>query len=146
MREKHSLPTSRVENKEWTIEISRDSQPGEQPFVAVLVFSLNAQNEVVTGEVWHGVERRFLSKVKGTHRPLPRSEQLFMSLDFNWGKVNVALSGITDETPETVLFTGRYRASALTGVASNGAEQSLALQAPAGPGDGDTGSGTGQQT
>lgn len=142
MTERHAVATSPVETKEWTIEIKRDLQPGESPFVATLVFDLNAQNEVVTGKVWDGIDRRFLSTVKGTHKPLPGFEQSFMELEFKWGKVNVALSGVTVETADTILFSGRFRASA----SSNGkpdTEDGVALMAP---GDGDTGSGTGQQT
>jgi hypothetical protein len=146
MREKHSVATSPVETKEWTIEIRRDPQPAEPQFVATLVFDLNAQNEIVTGQVWDGVERRLLSKVKGTHKLLPGTEQSFMSLEFKWGNVNVALSGVTVKTPETVLFTGRFRAIALTGAELNGNSARQEDPPPMGPGDGDTGSGTGQQT
>src|SRR5690242_20757460 len=146
MREEHLVATRIVENKEWTIEIKRDSQPGEPPFVATLVFSLNAQNELVTGQVWDGIAHRFLSMVKGTYKPLPGAEESFLALEFKWGKVNVTLSGVTVETSETVVFTGRYRASALTGAVSNGNSETLDGESPMAPGDGDTGSGTGQQT
>lgn len=146
MTEKHAVATSPVETKEWTIEIKRDSRPAEPQFVATLVFNLNAQNEIVTGQVWDGVESRLLSTVKGTHKPLPGAEQSFMALDFKWGKVNVALFGVTVKTPETVLFTGRFRAIALTVAELNGNSERLEDPSPMGPADGDTGSGTGQQT
>lgn len=146
MTEKQAVAMSPVEAKEWTIEIQRDSQPGDQPFAATLVFDINAQNEVVTGKVWDGVERRFLSTVKGTHKPLPGFDQSFMELEFKWGEVNVALSGVTVETSDTVLFSGRYRASALTGVSTPRKPEPQDGVTIMEPGDGDTGSGTGQQT
>ena len=146
MTEKHAVATSPVETKEWTIEIKRDSQPDEPPFAATLVFDLTPRNEVVTGKVWDAVDRRFLSTVKGTHTPIQGSPQSFMELEFKWGKVNVALSGVTEATPNTILFNGRYRASALTDGTSNGKPKSQDGVALMEPGDGDTGSGTGQQT
>lgn len=146
MTEKNSVAASLVQTKEWTIEINRDAQPGVPAFTATLVFDLITQNEVVTGKVWDGVERRFLSTVKGTHKRLPNSEQLFLELEFKWGTVNVSLSGVTEETPDTIHFNGRYRASALTGGTSNGKPDSQDGVALMEPGDGDTGSGTGQQT
>jgi hypothetical protein len=160
-----STMTSPVENKEWTIEMSGDSQSGKSPFSATLVFRLNTQDGIVTGEVWEGVEPRRLSKVSGTHQPLPSDAHWFISLDFQWGDVNITLSGVTLETSETVLFNGRYRVTAAGAVASrpvepvatggvpvalgragtfarNGGDPVMPLP----PGDGDTGSGTGQQT
>jgi len=141
VREEPSVATSTVENKEWTIEIKRDPQPGEPPFEATLVFNLNIQNGVVSGEVWDGVEHQFLSTVTGTLKPLPGVENGFLALEFNWGNVSVALSGVTVETPDTVLFSGRYRTS--------GSSQNTSIdmaETPMAPGDGDTGTGTGQQT
>jgi hypothetical protein len=135
-----------MENKEWTIDIKRDS-PVEPQFAATLVFSLNDQDGVVTGQVWNGIERKLLSDVSGTHKPLPGAEHWFMALEFKWGDVNMSLSGVTVETPETVLFNGRYRASTLTPERSNGKkEEDLDVLPLMAPGDGDTGSGTGQQT
>lgn len=136
---------SPVQNKEWTIEIERDSQPGRPTFVATLVFRLNTQNGVVTGQVWDGVERRLLSSVTGTHKPLPGADSWFMALEFKWGDTNVALSGVTVETPETTLFRGRFRAS---GTSTKDTEENPVVVTPPlmVPGDGDTGSGTGQQT
>lgn len=145
MREQQAVATS-TEAKEWTIEIKRDSQPGKPPFTATLVFNLNAQNEVITGQVWDGVERRLLSTVKGTHKPLPGAAQSFMALEFKWGQVNVALLGVTDETAETIHFTGRYRATAVPRDKSKGKSETMDGVSPLEPGDGDTGSGTGQQT
>ena len=135
--EERPVATSTVEMKEWTIELKRDPQPGKPSFGATLVFNLSIQNGVVSGEVWDGIERRFLSTVTGTHKPLPGTGNRFLALEFNWGNVKLALSGVTVETPETVLFTGRYKASRIT--ASD-------TPTPLTPGDGDTGTGTGQQT
>ena len=61
-----------------------------------------------------------------------------MELEFKWGNVNVTLFGVTVETPQTVLFNGRYRAAA-----SDGGGETPDRRVP---GDGDTGTGTGQQT
>ncbi len=138
VREERPVVTGTVENKEWTIELKRDPDPGKPSFGATLVFNLNIRNGVVSGEVWEAVERRFLSTVTGTHKPLPDSGKFSLTLEFKWGNVNVVLSGETDETPETVLFTGRYKANGLT--------SSDMAETPMAPGDGDTGTGTGQQT
>ena len=73
------VATSTVENKEWTIEIRRDSKPDE-PFTAILVFNITSQNGVVTGEVWEGIDRKFLSAVTGTHNPLPGTNPGLWSL------------------------------------------------------------------
>ena len=134
IRDKRPVATSTIENKEWTIEIKRDAKSGE-PFTAILVFNITSQNGVVTGEVWEGLDRKFLSAVTGTHEPLPGTESWFMALEFKWGSVNVSLFGVTVETPLTVLFNGRYRAS------GGGETPDRRV-----PGDGDTGTGTGQQT
>ena len=145
MRQQQAVAPS-IETKEWTIEITRDSQPGKPPFTATLVFNLNAQNEVVTGQVWDGVERRLLSTVTGTHKPLAGADQSFMSLEFKWGQVNVTLWGVTDETPETIHFNGRFRAAAVDRDKPKGKSETMDGVLPLEPGDGDTGSGTGQQT
>lgn len=134
--------------KEWTIEIRRDARTGDESFLATLVFHLETQNGVVTGRVWDGVDLTFLSDVRGTHQPSPAAESLFMSLEFTWGDKAVKLSGITTETPATVFFSGRYTASVLT-VSTFGVTASAVDLLPPSlviPADGDTGTGTGQQT
>ncbi|HEY6803977.1 MAG TPA: hypothetical protein VI306_10395 [Pyrinomonadaceae bacterium] len=145
-RKEEMLVTSIADNKEWTIEMKRDSQPGEPDFVAILVFRLDSQDGVVTGQVWDGVENQFLSKVKGTYKPLPGADPWFMALEFEWGNVDVSLSGVTVEASNTVLFSGRYSTTATfkpSFKAKAGNMDNLPLKAP---GDGDTGTGTGQQT
>ena len=143
---KGSLATSPEDLKEWTIELKRDSEPDEPPF-ATLVFRLDVQDGVVTGQVWEGVDRQFISTVTGTHEPLPDDEHWYMALVFTWGNVNMVLSGTTVKTPETIFFDGRYTASAASAtlVARNSqiGMPSISSMAPA---DGDTGTGTGQQT
>ena len=146
VRERRLAETSSLESKEWTIEIVRDLQADKPAFVATLVFSLSTQNGIVTGQVWDGIERRLLSTVNGTHQPLPGTDHWFLALEFKWGNVDVTLSGVTVETPETVLFNGRYRASASSAAALNQDLGLLGDPPSTDPADGDTGSGTGQQT
>jgi len=143
---KGSLATSPEDLKEWTIELKRDSEPDEPPF-ATLVFRLDVQDGVVTGQVWEGIDRQFISTVTGTHEPLPDDEHWYMALVFTWGNVNMVLSGTTVKTPETIFFDGRYTASAASAtlVATNSQIGMLSISSMA-PADGDTGTGTGQQT
>ena len=130
--------------KEWTIEMKRDAKLGEESLFATLVFHLETQNGVVTGRVWEAVDLTALSTVRGTHQPSPNAESLFLSLEFTWGDVAVKLSGITTETPATVFFSGRYTAVSTF----DGSVLSLDPLPPSMviPADGDTGTGTGQQT
>jgi len=141
--ENHSVDTTMLENKEWTIEIKRDSQRGKPSFEATLVFIVTTQNGIVTGQVWEGVDSHLLSTVTGTYTPLPGGHRWSMALEFKWGDVNVTLSGEAVETPATVLFTGRYSTRALTTPKDTG---EMLDPLPTAPGDGDTGTGTGQQT
>jgi hypothetical protein len=145
-REERSMATITDDMKEWTIEIKGDSQPGEPPFTATLVFTLKTQDGVVTGEVWDGIRGQPLSTVQGRHEPLPGADHWFMELEFTWGNMNVALTGVTLETPETVLFSGRYKASSAAATAPHGRSPKGDIAPLMAPGDGDTGSGTGQQT
>jgi len=147
MTEKHAVATSPVvEPKEWVIELKRDSPADKPSFEATLVFKLDAQNEILRGQVWDGVNGHLLSTVIGTIKRVPGAEESSMELEFKWGKVNVMLEGQAVEALDTVHFKGRYRASASTAAKSNhkgGHVDAVALMEPS---DGDTGSGTGQQT
>jgi hypothetical protein len=145
---------------EWTIEMKRDPKPNEPELRRTLVFCLNAQNGVVTGEVSDGAEGQFLSTVTGEQSPLENVEDfgdlnfMFMSLNFKWGAADMVLSGLTFKTPETSHFRGRFQATSLNGAPSNGTARALAggavevraLDELINPGNGDTGTGTGQQT
>jgi len=131
------------ESQEWTIVIKPDSQPGKAPFEATLVFDITTQNGIVTGQVSDGVEGRLLSTVTGTHTLSPDGSTGVMTLEFKWGDVNVTLTGDTSETPETVLFSGHFTAR---GVVANGPKNKAGAPSLRAPGDGDTGTGTGQQT
>jgi len=142
--EKNAVATSIVENKEWTIDIKRDAATGEPEFAATLVFRLDMENEVVTGQVWNGIDRQLLSTVKGTRKPLPGLNESFVALEFEWGDVIMTLSGTMTES-DTVSFNGRYRATALTTLHAQD-KSGTDSPYPMAPGDGDTGSGTGQQT
>jgi len=145
---------------EWTIQVQRDSKPNEPDLAATLVFCLNDDNGVVTGEVSNGTEAQFLSTVTGTHQALDQIEDFgglnfrFMSLNFKWGAADMVLSGLTFKTPETSHFRGRFQATSLNGASSNGTARALdggavevrAFDELINPGNGDTGTGTGQQT
>lgn len=141
--ENFSADTNELE-KEWTIEIKRDPQPGKAPFEATLVFKLTNLNGIITGQVWDGVDGQLLSAVTGTYQPSPDGNYQFMTLEFTWGAVNVTLSGEAIETPDTVHFNGRFTASAATATNDNAGTTDESL--PITPGEGDTGTGTGQQT
>ena len=134
------------ENQEWTTEIIRESQPSQSEFRAILVFTLNAQNGIVTGTVSEGVGGRFISTVTGTYQPLPEVTYWFMTLDFKWGNTDMMVSGITFDAPGTVRFVGRFRAIALAEVAATGDIRKFDIVADPDPGNGDTGTATGQQT
>src|SRR5262249_3326594 len=124
-KENSAIVPPTVDNKEWTIDIKGDSQPGQAPFTATLIFKLPVQDGAVTGEVWEGVTPQRLSNVTGTHKPLPGDDHWFMALDFMWGNVNITLFGVTVDTPETVLFNGRYKASALAAASLKSSTASL---------------------
>jgi len=143
--EQQSAPISTVP-KEWTIDLKGDPKPNQPAFAATLVFDLNIQDGVVTGQVREGVENRVLSSVTGTHQPLAGTDNGFLAIDFIWGNVDVALFGVTVETPETIHFSGRFKCTGLPGAASNGTAQNMDGTSPMAPGEGDTGTGTGQQT
>ena len=145
-KEHPSVETTAMENKEWTIELKRDSKPGKSPFEATLVFNLNAQNGIITGQVWEGTEPQLLSPVTGTYKPLPGDHRWLMTIEFKWGNVDVTLSGEAVETPDTVHFNGHYRARAFTAPATKDKGEAEDGSLPRAPGDGDTGTGTGQQT
>jgi hypothetical protein len=145
-REDRSIATITEDAKEWTIQIKSDSRLGNPPLEATLIFTLTEQNGVVTGEVRDGVANQYLSQVQGIHQPLPNADHWFMELEFTWGNVNLAFTGVTLETPETVLFSGRYRARAAAATAPKRLPRTQSTSALMAPGDGDTGSGTGQQT
>jgi len=144
-KENSLLATTTPEIKEWTIELTRDSERPEPSF-ATLVFKLITQNGIITGEVWDGIENQLISTVRGTHVPLPGDERWSMTLEFIWGNVSVAISGLTAETPETVLFNGGYTTTALTTVAPISNAGTLEILETMAPADGDTGTATGQQT
>jgi hypothetical protein len=137
------------ENQEWTIELNRESKASEAPFKAILVFKLSDQNGIVTGTVSEGIAGRSLSTVTGTHQPLAGIEARFMALDFKWGDKDIMVSGVTYKTPETEFFSGRFRALALTAVAAHavvGDVSTFQIVPGTDPGNGDTGTATGQQT
>jgi hypothetical protein len=137
------------EKQEWTIELIREPKPYETPFTAILVFKLSDQNGIVTGTVSEAIDARFLSTVTGTHQPLAGIEARFMALDFKWGDTDIMVSGVTYKTPETEFFSGRFRVLALTAVAANvviGDVAEFGIAPGTDPGNGDTGTATGQQT
>lgn len=144
-----SKPSEIQENQEWTIDINRESALTQPAFRAILVFNLHTQNGIVTGTVSEGIEGRTLSAVTGTHQPLPGIALWFMTLDFKWGDTDMMVSGVTYESSGIVRFVGRFRALALTALATApviGDVSQFNIVPGTNPGSGDTGTATGQQT
>ena len=142
------IPETR-ETQEWTIQLNRESKASEAPFTAILVFKLSDQNGIVTGTVSEGIDGRCLSTVTGTHQSVAGVEARFMALDFKWGDKDIMVSGVTYKTPETEFFSGRFRAMVLTAVAAHAVIGDVAafdILPSTDPGNGDTGTATGQQT
>ena len=72
-----------------------------------------------------------------------------MTLDFKWGDTDVMVSGVTYESSGIVHFAGRFRAVALIAVAAAaviGDVNEVNIPPGTNPGNGDTGTATGQQT
>jgi hypothetical protein len=99
-----------------------------------------AANGDLTGDVYIGTTK--LSSVTGTCRPLTSPDGNLLTLAFNWGAVDIFLTGFTYVKGFTK-FKGRYIATQHGGIAVELNERLALLAAP---GDGDTGTATGQQT
>jgi hypothetical protein len=117
----------------------------------LLTFCLDIQNGEITGNVFESLSGLLLSSVTGMFEPI-NSENNLMTLFFAWPPTRVMMVGFTFRTAATgeiLHFQGRFGAFAsldwlqkvLTPETRSNAQLLLT-----GPGDSDTGTGTGQQT
>jgi hypothetical protein len=137
------------DNREWTIDMKSDTGVARS-IPGTLIFCLNNQGGIVTGDVSDGVERTFLSTVKGTHSLVFNTQAIgFMSLTFKVNGSIVLMEGATlVESETTTLFNGRYStfSTASTNGKGTGTWPDL-TEVPAETfGNGDTGTGTGTTT
>lgn len=95
----------------------------------------------ITGEVFIGTTR--LAAVTGSCRPIARPDGNHLTLEFNWGPIDIFLVGYTHPVGAFTFFKGRFIALAHSGVAI---ALDPILTALTRPDEGETGTGTGQQT
>lgn len=144
---RRTLAAREEEEEEWTIDVVRDISPQDPPLAARLIFNLTAKDGVLAGNVSEALEGTLLSQVTGQRQPLLDTDEAFMTLDFKWGEADVMLAGVTFKTTINN-FRGRFRALVLNGASSNGRANTADDDPPprVTPGNGDTGTGSGQQT
>lgn len=123
---------------EWTIRVNRDATPTQDE---LLFFSLAVNQGTVTGEVSLGAE--LLSTVSGTCQSLEQPNITLLNLTFQWGEVNIFLTGYTLFDGFFNRFKGRFLAFAGE---INPAFKPNAIVARLAPEPGEGGPGTGQQT
>ena len=129
------------ESKNWTIWFSNDKTPTVfDPLFFELEVGTNGQ---ITGQVFQGDFTQPLSEVTGLCEPIERPDGTLMRLRFTWDPVEVFLHGFTHTQGTIKKFKGRF--IALTAMSDSDVKFETALL-PLAPGDGDTGTGTGQQT
>jgi len=115
-----------------------------------LFFQLNVAGAVITGDVFPSAGAR-LSAVTGSCQAVANQELSIIDLLFTWNGRNVALLGLVHLDPvlARVKFKGRFRAF---GAGQLNTERQIDRSGPSNflvaipPDDGDTGTGTGQQT
>jgi hypothetical protein len=126
-----------------------DDTPDEDE---LLDFCLKFDGEVVTGTVTDDEGHPLSSddKVSGMRLPIGQTGKYFMNLVFRWDKqreaIEVFMGGfIFTDSSDVTHFNGRFRATRIDAqLAPSGAAPQLTTLPP--PDDGDTGTGTGQQT
>lgn len=132
------------EDREWTIEMASDTPENSVGIPGTLVFCLNNQGGIVTGQVSDVPDRTFISTVTGTHKLVFDSSALgFMSLGFKFNGSDVMMAGATLTDDETTFFDGRFQIFETNG---NGTLTDSDEIPAVTFGTGDTGSSTGQTT
>jgi hypothetical protein len=128
----------------WKLEIpsGTTAPPFPLPLLETLFFDLTIDptTKVISGDVFLGNIR--LSAVMGNCAPNATPDGNLLGLSFNWGSVDVYIAGFT-HTQVFVKFKGVYRAQTRDGAIPDSFDQRLKAFAP---GDGETGTSTGQQT
>jgi hypothetical protein len=97
-------------------------------------------NGTLSGDVFSGTT--LLSRATGTCRSLTKPDGKALTLEFNWGSVDLFVVGFI-HSPLT-LFKGRYIAFNHVGLLPTEFDKRLTVLVA--PGDGETGTTTGQQT
>lgn len=138
--------------QEWTIKTKTDNT-GER---GLLIFCLSIEGGKITGEVTEQPldananpvgDAVFLSEVSGTDQSLlPGSDIFFRTFNFTWGTSKVMMAGNAFLSTSPKTFDGRFTAFASAEMANEAAADSWGSITPQSPGDGDTGTGNGQQT
>ncbi|MEN3328160.1 MAG: hypothetical protein V7638_2967 [Acidobacteriota bacterium] len=129
------------EDREWTIEMKSDTPENSIGLPDTLVFCLNNQTGIITGNVSRS-EGTFLATVTGTHKFVFDSPAVgFMTVDFKFNGADVTMAGATLKDDETTFFDGRFRTFEPNGNGTNSNDISALTL-----GTGDTGSSTGQTT
>ena len=131
------------EDREWTIVMTSDTPGDSAGIPSPLVFCLNNQGGIITGQVSDGTEGTFIATVTGTHKFVFDSPAVgFMSIDFKFNGSDVMMAGATLQDDETTFFDGRFQ----TFTNGNGTLTDSSEVVTLTPGTGDTGSSTGQTT
>jgi hypothetical protein len=138
---------------QWEIHMFNDADPDQDN---LLTFCLRFTGVAVTGRVSLDVEGELVlldDRVRGTRKPIPVPEdpEGAMDLSFRWDDeteaIRVFLGGHVFKEDEAVRFIGRFHAFATDEqFSAEGIEPGVQAARLLGPGDGDTGTGTGQQT
>ena len=134
--------------EEWTIETINDNSSERNK----LIFCLTVQpgttpgTAVITGivsEIAPNGDTRFLSIVAGTDQRVDTLPTSLRTLNFVWDTCRVILAGnaLLAATPRR--FIGRFASFAVAGLAPAEDFDAVTIQSP---GEGDTGTGNGQQT
>src|ERR1044071_1003849 len=127
----------------WKLEIPSGTiaPPFPLPLLETLFFDLtiNAATGAISGDVFLGNIR--LSSVTGNCAPNTTPDGNLLGLSFNWGSVDVYIAGFT-HTQTFVRFKGVYRAQNRVAIPDSFDDRLKAFA----PGDGETGTATGNQT
>ena len=131
-----------AEHQEWTFRMRNDRTPAQ---FDTLIFCLRVEGGVVTGTVTDSSGNPLSTDNRVTGRRMTASvppDKECMDLNFRWDTspiaIKVFLSGHVFVDSSLDKFVGRFRAYRI-----GDSQQMVKLL---GPGDGDTGTGTGQQT
>lgn len=127
-------------SSDWTITMINDKTQG---VLEHMTLKLTIASGVITGTMHYpaGTPAPF-SSVSGTCQPLTKPDGTIMTLEFNWGQVDIFMIGFTHRQ-SFIKFKGRFYASAAANIAEREFDAELAALIPD---PGDTGTGTGQQT
>ena len=125
-------------DNEWTINMSRDKTP---TVFETLRLKLTISNGVISGDMFYpATSTTRFSTVSGTCQPLAKPDGNLMTVEFNWGLVDIFMVAFTHPQASFTKFKGRFIATKHN---FDNFDKELAALIPD---DGDTGTGTGQMT